>query len=43
MRLYESCRSRVVVGGSDGMDLTDTLGKPTMATPEGIRCYRVDP
>lgn len=36
MRLDEFVPSRVVEAVVHGMDLTDTLGKPTMATPEGI-------
>ena len=36
MRLGEFVPSRVVEAVVHGMDLTDTLGKPTMATPEGI-------
>jgi uncharacterized protein (TIGR03083 family) len=36
MRLGEFVPSRVVEAVVHGMDLTDALGKPTMATPEGI-------
>jgi len=36
MQLGEFVPSRVVEAVVHGMDLTDALGKPTMATPEGI-------
>jgi hypothetical protein len=36
MRLGEFVPSRVVEAVVHGMDLTDTLGRPTMATPEGV-------
>jgi hypothetical protein len=36
MQLGEFVPSRVVEAVVHGMDLTDALGKPIMATPEGI-------
>ena len=37
MRLDEFVASRVVEAVVHGMDITDALGRPPMATPEGIR------
>ncbi|MCI0686348.1 MAG: hypothetical protein L0Y54_03790, partial [Sporichthyaceae bacterium] len=36
MRLGEFVPSRVVEAVVHGLDLTDALGRPPMATPEGI-------